>query len=99
MTLPKHLHRLNLNAAGIDIGSKSHFVAVPEGVDGEPVREFECFTADLHRSADCHEIFRDYTPEVEAFNIDESWLDITHSLSIFGTAENIAYLIKARIKH
>lgn len=52
MKLPKHLQRLNLNAAGIDIGSKSHFVAVPEGTDGEPVREFECFTADLYRLAD-----------------------------------------------
>lgn len=52
MNLPKHLQRLNLNAAGIDIGSKSHFVAVPEGTDDEPVREFECFTADLHRLAD-----------------------------------------------
>lgn len=52
MALPPHLSRLNLNAAGIDIGSKSHFVAVPEGADDEPVREFECFTADLYRLAD-----------------------------------------------
>jgi len=52
-----------------------------------------------HTSTKMKEIFRDYTPEVEAFSIDESWLDVTHSLSIFGTAENIAYLIKARIKH
>jgi DNA polymerase IV len=52
-----------------------------------------------HTSTRINEIFRDYTPEVEAFSIDESWLDVTHSLSIFGTAENIAYLIKARIKH
>ena len=52
MALPPHLNRLNLNAAGIDIGSKSHFVAVPEGADAEPVREFECFTADLYRLAD-----------------------------------------------
>ena len=52
MNLPKHLQCLNLNAAGIDIGSKSHFVAVPVGTDDEPVREFECFTADLHRLAD-----------------------------------------------
>lgn len=50
--LPKHLQQLNLFAAGIDIGSKSHFVAVPEGTDEKPVREFECFTADLHRLAD-----------------------------------------------
>lgn len=52
-----------------------------------------------HTSTKINEIFRDYTPEVEAFSIDESWLDVTHSLSIFGSAENIAYLIKARIKH
>ena len=52
-----------------------------------------------HTSTKMNEIFRDYTPEVEAFSIDESWLDVTHSLSIFGSAENIAYLIKARIKH
>jgi transposase len=52
MQLPKHLQRLNLNAAGIDIGSKSHFVAVPEGTDADPIREFECFTADLYRLAD-----------------------------------------------
>ncbi len=52
-----------------------------------------------YTSTKMNEIFRDYTPEVEAFSIDESWLDVTHSLSIFGTAENIAYLIKARLKH
>jgi transposase len=50
--LPKHLQRLNLTAAGIDIGSKSHFVAVPEGIDPQPVREFASFTGDLHRLAD-----------------------------------------------
>lgn len=46
------------NAAGIDIGSASHFVAVPPHSDEEPVREFPSFTADLHRLADwldaCH---------------------------------------------
>lgn len=52
MNLPQHLQQLNLYAAGIDIGSKSHFVAVPAGTDEETVREFECFTADLYRLAD-----------------------------------------------
>ena len=52
MALPKHLQRLNLNAAGIDIGSRSHFVAVPEGEAQESVREFKTFTADLHLLAD-----------------------------------------------
>jgi transposase len=40
------------NAAGIDIGSASHYVAVPADRDDEPVREFASFTADLHRLAD-----------------------------------------------
>ena len=40
------------NAAGIDIGSSSHFVAVPPDRDDESVREFPCFTADLNALAD-----------------------------------------------
>ncbi|OGU15560.1 MAG: DNA polymerase IV [Geobacteraceae bacterium GWC2_53_11] len=52
-----------------------------------------------YTSGKINEIFRDFTPEVEAFSIDESWLDVTHSLGIFGSAETIAYRIKARIKH
>jgi transposase len=52
MRLPKHLVHLNACAAGIDVGSKSHFVAVPEGADPEPVREFSTFTDDLERLAD-----------------------------------------------
>ena len=40
------------NAAGIDIGSASHFVAVPPDRDDEPVREFPSFTVDLNALAD-----------------------------------------------
>lgn len=40
------------NAAGIDIGSASHYVAVPPERDEEPVREFPSFTADLNALAD-----------------------------------------------
>jgi len=49
--LPLHLSHINKMAAGIDIGSKSHFVAVPEGCDEDCVREFSSFTADLHELA------------------------------------------------
>ncbi len=35
------------NAAGIDIGGRSHFVAVPPDRAEQPVREFPAFTADL----------------------------------------------------
>jgi len=49
--LPKHLEHINQMAAGIDIGSKSHFVAVPEGCSDVCVREFESFTTDLYELA------------------------------------------------
>ena len=50
--LTKHLDQINLYAAGVDIGSESHYVAVPEGLDDKPVRCFPCFTGDLERLAD-----------------------------------------------
>jgi hypothetical protein len=50
--LPTHLHHLNLNAAAIDVGATSLFVAVPPGRDTTDVREFGTFTADLYRLAD-----------------------------------------------
>ena len=50
--LPAELSRVNLNAAGIDVGASSHFAAVPQDRWEQPVREFEAFTADLCRLAD-----------------------------------------------
>ncbi len=50
--LTQHLEQINLYAAGIDIGSENHYVAVPEGLDDEPVRSFSCFTGDLEKLAD-----------------------------------------------
>jgi DNA polymerase-4 len=52
-----------------------------------------------HTSSEIMKMMHDYTPLVEVFSIDEAWLDVTHSLSIYGSAENIAYQLKARIKH
>lgn len=51
-TTSETLNLLNPYAAGIDIGSRSHYVAVPAELDEEPVREFSCFTGDLNRLAD-----------------------------------------------
>ena len=36
------------DAAGIDVGNSSHYVAVRPDRDAQPVRRFECFTADLY---------------------------------------------------
>jgi hypothetical protein len=47
----KALQQINEDAAGIDIGSTFHYVAVPEDRAEQPVRRFESFTSDLHELA------------------------------------------------
>ncbi|GFO63727.1 DNA polymerase IV [Geomonas paludis] len=43
-------------------------------------------------------IMREYTPLVEVFSIDEAFLDVTGSLNLFGPPEEIARMIKERIR-
>jgi transposase len=47
----KGLPIVNDSAAGIDIGSRFHVVAIPPDTAEETVRTFKSFTADLHRMA------------------------------------------------
>lgn len=49
---PKSLHVLHPHAAGIDIGAREIYVAVPPGAWERPVRSFPTFTADLHALRD-----------------------------------------------
>jgi len=46
------LEAVHPDAAGIDVGNASHFVAVPADRDQQPVREFGSWTADLQRMAE-----------------------------------------------
>ena len=45
------LEVVHRDAAGIDIGSREHYVAVGPDRDSRPVQQFGCFTTDLHRMA------------------------------------------------
>lgn len=45
------LRQMNHNAAGIDIGSREHYVAIPPERSDCPVRKFGCLTPDLHELA------------------------------------------------
>src|SRR5437899_107338 len=49
-TAPPHV--VHAGAAGIDVGSEAHVVAVPTGRDPEPIRTFGVFTTDLRTLAD-----------------------------------------------
>jgi transposase len=45
------LEVIHPDAAGIDIGNESHYVAVPPARDSQPVRRFGCTTAELKEMA------------------------------------------------
>lgn len=49
---PKGLPIVHERAAGMDIGSRFHVVAVDSDLSDEPVRTFQAFTADIQRMAD-----------------------------------------------
>lgn len=45
-----------------------------------------------------HEIYKDYTDQIEPYGMDECWLDVTGSDRLFGNGEEIAHKIRKRIK-
>lgn len=44
------------------------------------------------------EIYSEYTDQVEPYGLDECWLDVTGSASLFGSGEEIANEIRRRVK-
>lgn len=50
-------------------------------------------------SSQIMKMMHQFTPLVEIFSIDEAFLDVTGSLSLFTSPERIAHLLKAQIKH
>ena len=51
-----------------------------------------------HYSKLINEIYQRFTDMVEPFSIDESWLDVTASQSLFGSGEEIADTIRETVK-
>lgn len=70
------------NAAGIDIGGASHFVAVPPDRDDTPVREFPSFTVDLNALADWLKACRVDTVAMESTGV--YWIPLFELLESRG---------------
>ena len=66
---PAPLRRVHPNAAGIDCGSRHHYVAVPVDRDAEPVRRFKTVTPDLHRLVDWLQACRINSVAMEATGV------------------------------
>lgn len=88
---PSPLTLTHPNAAGIDIGNASHYVAVPPDRDDEPVRQFGCFTAELERLADWLKACGVDTVAMESTGV--YWIALFELLSARGFT---VYLVNAR---
>jgi DNA polymerase IV len=51
----------------------------------------------LRFSKEAREIYSKYTNLIEAFGIDECWIDVTESTKVFGSGEHIAHEIRKSI--
>ncbi len=92
MTARKHELSLHYpNAAGIDIGSASHYVAVPSDRDEQPVREFKSFTQGLETLADWLETCQIDTVAMESTGV--YWIPLFELLESRGFT---VYLVNAR---
>ncbi len=56
------------------------------------------FATYLKFSREVRKIYEEYTDRIEAFGIDECWLDVTESLNLFGSGVEIAETLRKRIK-
>lgn len=79
------------NAAGIDIGASSQYVAVPPDRDGQPVREFPSFTEDLNKLADWFAACHVDTVAMESTGV--YWIPLFELLESRGFT---VYLVNAR---
>src|SRR3989475_8612872 len=79
------------DAAGIDIGNESHYVAVPPTRDSEPVRRFGCTTADLKSMADWLKQCRIRTVAMQSTGV--YWIAVFDILEESGFE---VYLVNAR---
>ncbi len=79
------------HAAGIDIGSQRHYVAVPPDRDPEPVRSFGCLTPDLQEMARWLKACGVDTVALESSGV--YWIPVMQVLEEWGLE---VYLVDAR---
>jgi transposase len=89
------LGTINPNAAGLDVGSTFHVVAVPADREEQPVRTFRTFSGDLHRLADWLEETGITTVAMESTSV--YWIPVFEILEARGFE---VLLVNARdVKH
>src|SRR5258708_32332789 len=85
------LEMVHPDAAGIDIGNQSHYVAVPPARDSQPVQRFGCTTAELKAMAEWLKQCRIRTVAMQSTGV--YWIAVYDILEEAGLE---VYLVNAR---
>ncbi len=86
-SMKKRLEIIHPRCAGIDIGSREHWVAVDPGQDDEPVRCFSTFSDDLYALADWLESLNVEIVAMEATGV--YWIPLYEVLDARGLQVHI----------
>jgi transposase len=87
----KPLRTIHTNAAGIDIGAKEIYIAIPEEGCEKSVRRFDCFTDDLHEAAKWMKEHNIDSIAMESTGV--YWIPIYQLFESYGFKQ---YLVNAR---
>lgn len=79
--------QINPRAAGIDIGSDVHYVAVSPELTDDPVKNFGCYTPDLHEMARWLKSHNVETVMMESTGV--YWIPVSHVLKSHGFDVNL----------
>jgi DNA polymerase-4 len=88
----------NMIAKGFGVKTGDVYWEAKQKCGGTLVEVQADFSTYINVSREVRKIYEDYADRIEAYGIDECWLDVSSSLKLFGSGREIAETIRERIK-
>lgn len=88
----------NMIAKGYGVKTGDVYWEAKQKCGGTLVEVQADFSTYINVSREVRKIYEDYADRIEAYGIDECWIDVSSSLKLFGSGREIAETIRERIK-
>ena len=88
----------NMIAKGYGVKTGDVYWEAKQKCGGTLIEVQADFSTYINVSREVRKIYEDYADRIEAYGIDECWLDVSSSLKLFGNGREIAETIRERIK-
>ena len=89
----------NITAKNFGVKTGDVYWEAKQKCGGELVEIQADFSTYLNVSKEVRKIYEDYSERIEAYGIDECWIDVTAGVNHFGGGKEIAESIRERIKN